>query len=139
MQVTDVHRACLEQSENAQSKLLERVRHQKDFSDAEKDVVDLKTAQEFREYWTRMIMSQGNYDGNHAHSCGLCVQRYQDSSNMVLAFMDDFSPLVDIVKDCFPGYGGLAIATISLLFVVCIHPTIYASTRLTTTNQGYSK
>ncbi|OKL60821.1 hypothetical protein UA08_03413 [Talaromyces atroroseus] len=114
----DKNRACLERSEHAQSKLLESVRCQKGFSDAEKGAMNLQSACEFREYWIRVTMSQGNFDDNHEHGCGLCVRRSQASSKVVLTFMDDFSPLVDAVKGCIPGYGGLAIATVSLLFLV---------------------
>lgn len=114
-----MYRACLEQSEKAQIRLLERFRHHKGFSDDEKEAVEVKNA-EFREYWNRVTMAQRNFDGNHEHGCGLLVRHYQASASVVLAFMDEFSQLVNVVKDRVPGYGGMAIATISLLFVVSI-------------------
>ncbi|CRG91714.1 hypothetical protein PISL3812_08765 [Talaromyces islandicus] len=114
----DSSRTSLDLSENEQSKLLDSFLLQKGFSDTEKEVVKVKTAKEFREYWERVTTAQNSFDENHERGCGLCVRRYQASASVALAFMDDFSPLVDTVKDCAPGYGGLAIATISLLFVV---------------------
>lgn len=102
----------------------------------------MKTTQEFREYWGRLTTAQNSFDENHEHGCGLFVRHYQASASVALAFMDDFSPLIDTVKDCAPGYGGLAIATISLLFVVSAYKHLIVSKSipsLTRTNKGRAK
>jgi len=48
----------------------------------------------------------------------LCSRNYQGAAVMIRSFVKDFSPIIDVVKDFAAPYGGMAVGTISVLFVV---------------------
>jgi hypothetical protein len=93
--------------------------HSKDFSEDEKCAVQYDTLIEFKKHWAEANDAKSNFDSSHEKGCGLWSKRYQSLSTVVQSFMEDFSPLVEIIKDFGAPYGGIAIGTISLLFVVC--------------------
>jgi hypothetical protein len=94
--------------------------HSNDFSEDEKRAVQYNTLVEFKKHWTEANEAKSNFDNSHEKGCGLWAKRYQSLSTVVQSFMDDFSPLVEIIKDFGAPYGSVALGTISLLFVVCL-------------------
>jgi hypothetical protein len=94
----------------------------KDFSEDEKTAVQYDTLAEFKDHWAKANEAKSDFDSSHEKGCGLWAKRYQSLATVVQNFMDDFSPLVQIIKDFGAPYGGVALGTISVLFVVCIQP-----------------
>ena len=92
----------------------------KEFSDDEKIAVQYNTLAEFKKHWVKATEIKSEFDSSHEKGRGLWSKRYQNLATIVQSFMDDFSPLVEIIKDFGAPYGGVALGTISLLFVVCI-------------------
>jgi hypothetical protein len=94
--------------------------HSKDFSADEKRAVQWDTLIEFKKHWAEANQAKYNFDSSHEKGRGLWSKRYQSLSTVVQSFMEDFSPVVEIIKDFGAPYGGVALGTISLLFVVCL-------------------
>ena len=72
----------------------------------------------FDSYWETTRNALDTFEDSHGNGCGLWARRYQKSAAVVQPFLDDFSPIIRIVKDLGAPYGGAAVGTLSLLFVV---------------------
>lgn len=89
----------------------------------EKGAIECKTYEEFAIYWATVAgsaetrLSSGRRKGWRKWS-----KRYQSFAKGVDGFMKDFSPIVEIIKGVYPPFGGIAIGTISALFVVGPEP-----------------
>ena len=90
----------------------------KTFSEYEQAALKIDSVDAFHSYWERTIKAQDSFENSHENGCGLWARRYQSSATFVLPFMDDFSPIIRIVKDLGAPYGGAAVGTLSLLFAV---------------------
>ena len=90
----------------------------KNLSEDEKAALEIDSMDSFYGYWDRTKTAQDSFDHSHENGCGLWGRRYQRSAAFVLPFMDDFSPIIRIVRDLGAPYGGAAIGTLSLLFAV---------------------
>jgi hypothetical protein len=91
-----------------------------EFSEDEKKAIQHNTLAEFKAYWARANEAKSDFDVSHEKGRGLLSKRYQSLATIVQSFMDDFSPLVQIIKDFGAPYGDGALGTISVLFVVCL-------------------
>ncbi|KAL8653829.1 MAG: hypothetical protein Q9210_001858 [Variospora velana] len=58
------------------------------------------------------------FDRNHEKGCGLFSKNYQSSAAAIQPFMNEFSPIIQVVRDFGAPYGGLAMGTVTLLFAV---------------------
>lgn len=96
----------------------------KEFSENEKAAFKVDSVAAFSDYWQKTNSAKEDFDRSHEKGCGLWAKRYQSSAAFVQPFMDDFSPIVEIVKDFGAPYGGVAVGTISLLFAVSISPGV---------------
>lgn len=68
------------------------------------------------------ISAQERFTRSHQKGCGLWSKRYQDTATIVQGVINDFSPLIDLIKTCAAPYGCMAVGTVSLFFqvrVVC--------------------
>lgn len=111
-------RKAIEISENEQSQFKELVATSKNFSKTEKAVIEYKTVAEFDTFWQLTNSAKEEFDQSHERGCGLCMRRYQSSAVVAQSFMEDFSPIINIVKSFAAPYGGMAVGTISILFAV---------------------
>lgn len=111
-------RKIVETSENDQGQLKDWVLASKRFSAREKAAYNVHSVDAFREYWQDANSAKEDFDQSHEKGCGLWAKRYQSSTALIKPFFDDFSPLVRIVKDLGAPYGGVALATMTLLFAV---------------------
>jgi hypothetical protein len=90
-----------------------------EFSEDEKKAIQYNTLAEFKAYWAKVNEAKSDFDISHEKGRGLWSKRYQSLATIVQSFMDDFSPLVQIIRDFGAPYGGVALGVISVLFVVC--------------------
>ena len=90
-------------------------------------VDDLKA---FNDYWQRTEDAEQSFESRHEKGCGLWARQYQHTASLVLPFMNDFSPIVQIVTDFGAPYGGLAVGTISLLFAVRVAFSYFQNDRI---------
>ena len=81
-------------------------------------MVNYDTIEQFDAFWKQTNDAQEEFDERHEKGCGLFSKSYQSSAVVARSFMRDFSPILEIVKDFAAPYGGLAVGTISVLFVV---------------------
>lgn len=79
----------------------------------------------FKEYWEETNSAKEHFDRSHEKGCGLWAKRYQSSAAFVQPFLDDFSPIVNIVKDFGAPYGAVAVGTMSLLFAVSFNSGVF--------------
>ena len=63
-----------------------------------------------------VFSAQERFDRNHQKGCGLWSKKYQDMGSIVQGVVNDFSPLIELVRSCAPPYGGMAVGTVSLFF-----------------------
>ncbi|KAL9105306.1 MAG: hypothetical protein Q9227_009501 [Pyrenula ochraceoflavens] len=90
----------------------------KAFSATEKAALKVNTFNEFDAFWSQVNgskqkLNHGNREGHPSLS-----KSYQKSASVAYDFMQSFSPIIGLVKDFAAPYGGLAIGTLSLLFIV---------------------
>ena len=109
---------AVETSEREQENFRDWVMKSKTLSEDEKAALKVDSVDAFHAFWERTRIAQDSFDHNHENGCGLWGRRYQRSAAFVLPFMDDFSPIIRIVKDLGAPYGGAAAGTLSLLFAV---------------------
>lgn len=76
------------------------------------------SVEKFNTFWQKTNRAKQDFDQRHQRGCGLWLNKYQASAVEVQNFMDDFSPIIDIVQAFGTPYGGLAVGTISILFIV---------------------
>lgn len=81
-------------------------------------MVKLETVAEFDAFWQNINDAKEDFERSRKSGCGLHPKHYQSSAAVVRNFMKDFSPIIDIVKDIAAPYGGMALGTISVFFVV---------------------
>ena len=111
-------RQTIKSLESEQTKFKKLVASSKDYSEIEKALINFNTLAEVDAFWQKTNNAKEEYEQRQERGCGLCLKSYQTSAVMVQSFMKDFSPIIDIVKDFGAPYGGLAIGTISVFFVV---------------------
>ncbi|MCJ1244750.1 hypothetical protein MMC30_001950 [Trapelia coarctata] len=111
-------RKTIESSEFEQCQLKEWVASSEKFSEAEKAAIKVNTVDEFSIFWEQNNSAKEAFDRRHEKGCGLWAKRYQNSAVLIQDFMNDFSPIVEIVKNFAAPYGGVAVATMSILFTV---------------------
>ena len=109
---------AVETSEREQKDFRSWVMKSKTLSEDEKAALKIDSVEAFHGYWKRTRKVQDSFENSHEKGCGLWVRRYQETAAFVLPFMDDFSPIIRIVKDFGAPYGGAAVGTLSLLFAV---------------------
>ena len=96
----------------------------KGLSEREKAALEVDSVPAFRDCWQHMNSARESFDRSHERGCGLLGRRYQSSAAFVLPFMEQFSPIVQIVKDFGAPYGGIAVGTVSIFFVVSGHSIV---------------
>lgn len=88
------------------------------FSKEEKAAFRINSAAEFDEYWQATNDAKTIFDHSHERGCSWWAKRYQTTAASVQPFMNDLSPLIEIVRNFGAPYGNIAVGVISLLFVV---------------------
>lgn len=90
----------------------------KEFSETEKAVIKFNTVTEFSKFWEQANSAKGTFDRSHEKGCGLWSKKYQSTAVIAQDFMDDFSPIIQIVNNFAAPYGSMAVGTMSVLFAV---------------------
>lgn len=111
-------RETVKRLENEQSDFKNLVASSKGYSEIEKAAVNVTTVAEFNTLWRNTNDAKKEFDHSHEKGCGLCSKTYQSSAVEVRNFLNDFSPILDVVQNFAAPYGGMAVGTISVLFVV---------------------
>ncbi|KAL8692666.1 MAG: hypothetical protein Q9218_002366 [Villophora microphyllina] len=99
-------------SEIEQVQFREWVETSKGFSEDERKALNIDSADTFNEFWTDANKAKESFDRGHEKGCGLWGRHYQDSAALILPFMNDFSPIIQVVKDFGAPYGGIAVGAI---------------------------
>lgn len=81
----------------------------KRFSENEKAAFTVNSVAAFSDYWHNSNSAKEKFDRSHENGCGLWAKRCQSSAAFIQPFMDEFSPIVQIVKDFSAPYGGVAV------------------------------
>ena len=95
--------------ENEQSDFKTLVASSKEYSETEKTAVNVATLAEFNAFWQNTNDAKKDFDQSHERGCGLCSKTYQSSAVLFRKFMNDFSPILDIVQNFASPYGGMAV------------------------------
>lgn len=111
-------RETIKSLENEQSDFQKLVATSNDYSVREKEVVGYETVAQFNAYWPKTTNANQEFDQSHTKGCGLFSKKYQSSAVVVQSFIQDFSPIIEIVKNFAAPYGGMALGTISVFFTV---------------------
>ena len=118
-------RKDVETSEGKQVEFKNWVVASKDFTRTEKAAFEVDSAAAFKGYWEETNSAQGEFNRSHEKGCGLWSQRYQYVAADTQRFVNEFSPIVQIVKDFGAPYGAVAVGTMSLLFAVSVNPKCF--------------
>ena len=113
-------RKAVETSENAQVHFKDLVVASKGFSEYEKAAWKVDSVAAFKDYWEEVNGAKDEFDRSNEKGCGLWAKRYQSSAATVQPFLDDLSPIIQIVRDFGAPYGAIAVGTVSLLFAVSV-------------------
>lgn len=113
-------RKAVETSENAQVHFKDWVVASKGFSENEKAALKVDSVAAFKDYWEEANSAKEKFDRSHEKGCGLWAKRYQSSAAVIQPFVNDFSPIIQIVRDFGAPYGAIAVGTMSLLFAVSV-------------------
>ncbi|KAM3072727.1 hypothetical protein ACMFMF_007060 [Clarireedia jacksonii] len=104
--------------EDSQAQFKDFVSNSKTYTKIEKEAIDIDSKERFEAFWKCVNDEKRKFDKNHQKGCGLFSKRYQKTGVAVEGFIQDFSPILDIVKNFASPYGSLAFGTISVLFAV---------------------
>ena len=115
-------RKAVETLENEQVHFKDWVVASKGFSEKEKAAFKVDSVAAFTNYWEEVNSVKENFDRSHEKGCGLWAKRYQSSAAVIQPFVNDFSPIIQIVRDFGAPYGAIAVGTMSLLFAVSLTP-----------------
>ena len=111
-------RETVKRLEEGQTDFKNLIASSKEYSGSEKAAINVTTVAEFKDFWQKTNDAKEDFDRSHERGCGLCSKTYQSSAVVVGNFMDDFSPILEIVQNFAAPYGSMALGTISVLFVV---------------------
>lgn len=111
-------RKQIKKSEEKQQDFRALVLKSKALSPAQKNALECKDLKGFKEFWALTNNSKAGFDQNHETGYKKHVRRFEESADDVCRFMDNFSPIVNAVKDLAHPYGGIAVGVISILFTV---------------------
>ena len=95
------------------------------FSKQEKVAYEINSVAAFGEYWQATNDAQASFDRSHERGCSWWAKRYQAAAASVEPFMNDLSPIIEIVRNLGAPYGSIAVGTVSLLFVVSFSAGCY--------------
>lgn len=103
--------------ETAQSDLHCWLKAKKVIGAVEKECLDCKSYDDFAVYWTSLL-ERTKYAFDHPKGWRKWARKYQSFAAGADHFMKDFSPIVELVQKAGEPYSGLAVGTISVLFIV---------------------
>lgn len=92
-----------------------------EYSEREKKAIQCNTLADFKENWAENIEYKPELQSSHENGVGLGSKRHQTFTAVAQSFMDDFSPLIQIVKDFGAPYGVAALGILSMLLVVRLY------------------
>lgn len=114
-----MNRERLDVVTNKQLRLRQWLATRQDYSEEEKSAIECRNYSDFATYWLG-VAECGKDDLEQGRQRGWkkWAAKYQSYGKGVHRFMQDWEPLVGVVKGFGGGYGDLAIGTILLVFVV---------------------
>ncbi|RYP63895.1 hypothetical protein DL771_009070 [Monosporascus sp. 5C6A] len=108
----------LGESEDKQRQLRERVGKVRTFTQEERSVLSIDSKEAFKAFLEAALDAKATFDTEHEHGAGRLSKGATSLAASAYGILQDFSPMVDIVKDCGAPYGSMAIGTICFLFAV---------------------
>lgn len=115
-------RLPIKSSQTQQEQFQRIVRSRKEYSSTAREVVQFNSVEQFNNFFLKPTQdAQAKFENDHEHGAGLLAKGYQNMSTKALNFVNQFSPILQMVESCGYPYGGLAIGTISVLFTVSFH------------------
>ena len=112
-------RAVLERLEAKQSNIHRQFERGSDANTELMQAVQCRSYEDFVTFWTAASgRAEKEYVSRHQRGWRKWTRRTQSLGEDAAGFMKDFSPIVDLIKDCGAPFGGLAVGTLSLLFTV---------------------
>ncbi|RYP33461.1 hypothetical protein DL767_004739 [Monosporascus sp. MG133] len=112
------NRDKLGESEDKQRQLREKVVKIRKFTQEERSALSINSKEAFKDFFEAALDDQVAFDTEHEHGAGRLSKGATSLAASAHDILQDFSPIVDIVKDCGAPYGGMAIGTICFLFTV---------------------
>lgn len=92
------------------------------YSKTAKAVVQFNTIEQFNNFFLEPTQNaQSDFDKDHERGPKSLARAYQSLSVKAMDFMNQFSPVLELVQACGAPYGGIAVGIVSVLFVVSCH------------------
>ncbi|RYP48746.1 hypothetical protein DL768_005403 [Monosporascus sp. mg162] len=108
----------LGESEDKQRQLREKVGKTRKFTQEEQSALSIDSKEAFKSFWEAALDAKVAFDTEHEHGARRLSKGATNLAASAYGILQDFSPMVDIVKDCGAPYGSMAIGTICFLFAV---------------------
>ncbi|KAI5460479.1 hypothetical protein BGZ63DRAFT_247756 [Mariannaea sp. PMI_226] len=108
----------LQRSDQRQKQLRETVKLARRFTKEERSALEIESMEAFGDFWQAAMGGKITFDANHEHGVGRVSKRANSLSASAYFFLQDMSPMVEIVKNLGAPYGNMAIGTICFVFAV---------------------
>lgn len=112
-------------AEDSQVRLRETVKKTAKFTNAERDALDIDNPEAFQTYWGDTLEAKLAFDRQHEHDTGRVAKGVTNFGSTAFNVLQNFNPMVEVIKEFGYPYGTLAVGTICFLFAVrCIHSMV---------------
>ncbi|RYP03960.1 hypothetical protein DL765_010351 [Monosporascus sp. GIB2] len=108
----------LRESEDKQRRLRENVGKTRKFTRDEQSALNIDSKEAFEDFLRAALDAKVVFDKEHEHGAGRLSKGATSLAASAYDILQDFSPMVDIVKDCGAPYGSMAVGTFCFLFAV---------------------
>ena len=111
-------RSMLRESERKQKEFRSLVRNHGGFSEDEKSALQVDSVAAFDTVWKSVIDSKTTLEASRGHGIRKGVQKTQNFFASTSEILQHLEPMLELVRNLGAPYGGMAIGTISFLFIV---------------------
>ena len=114
----------MQKADQDQEALRRLVRNHDQFSEEEKRALHIESVSAFNASFDAAIDARDEWEASRNHGVGQVIQTTQNVLVSSYVILQHLEPMVELVRHLGAPYGGMAIGTLSFLFVVCVK-TIY--------------
>ena len=108
----------IEQCESQQKTLRYIAQNKQRFSGEERSALRIQSQKAFEEFWDSTLDNKTGFDKRHEQGIGRATKNAANIAASAHDIVQNFSPLVDMIKDFGAPYGSMALGTICFVLVV---------------------